>query len=174
MDRAGFDAAMAAQRERARAAAKSTRAGDEAVYRSLLEAEGTTTFVGRGVENYEVPARVVAVLETAPDTSAQIGDGASAGAGTGAGDKVGGGDGDAGRLVEIFLDRTPFYAESGGQVGDTGTIVTETGIAEVEDTVLAVPGLVAHRARLTGEVRAGQDALATIDRERREAIRRNG
>src|SRR6202043_3096053 len=71
------------------------------------------------------------------------------------------------------LDRTPFYAESGGQVGDTGTIVTESGIAEVEDTVLAVPGLVAHRARVTGEVRAGQDALATIDAERREAIRRN-
>ena len=81
-----------------------------------------------------------------------------------------GGDG---RIVEIFLDRTPFYAESGGQVGDTGTIVTESGIAEVEDTVLAVPGLVAHRARVTGEVRAGQDALATIDGERREAIRRN-
>ena len=71
------------------------------------------------------------------------------------------------------MDRTPFYAESGGQVGDTGTIVTESGIAEVDDTVLAVPGLVAHRARVSGEVRAGQDALATIDGERREAIRRN-
>ena len=63
VDRAGFDAAMAAQRERARAAAKSSRAGDEAVYRALLEAEGQTSFVGRGQENYEVPARVVAVLE---------------------------------------------------------------------------------------------------------------
>ena len=151
VDRAGFDAAMAAQRERARAAAKSSRAGDEAVYRALLESDGPTTFVGRGQENYEVPARVVAVLEVGADA-----------------DK-GGGD----RVVEIFLDRTPFYAESGGQVGDTGTIVTETGIAEVGDTVLAVPGLVAHRARVTGEVRAGQDALATIDADRREAIRRN-
>jgi alanyl-tRNA synthetase len=75
--------------------------------------------------------------------------------------------------VEIFLDRTPFYAESGGQVGDTGTIVTESGIAEVYDTVYAVPGLVVHKARLSGEVRAGQDALATIDKDRREAIRRN-
>ena len=54
-----------------------------------------------------------------------------------------------------------------------GTIVTESGIAEVFDTVLAVPGLVAHRARVDGEVRGGQDALATIDGERREAIRRN-
>ncbi len=70
VDRAGFDAAMAAQRERARAAAKSSRAGDEAVYRALLESDGTTTFVGRGQENYEVPARVVAVLEVGADADA--------------------------------------------------------------------------------------------------------
>ncbi len=150
VDRAGFDAAMAAQRERARAAAKSSRAGDEAAYRALLDAEGPTSFVGMGQENYEVPARVVAVLE-----------------GSGADPD------DGSREVEIFLDRTPFYAESGGQVGDTGTIVTESGIAEVVDTVNAVPGLVVHRARVTGEVRAGQDALATIDGERRDDIRRN-
>jgi alanyl-tRNA synthetase len=151
VDRAGFDAAMAEQRERARAAARSSRAGDEAAYRALLNAEGPTSFVGRGLENYEVPARVVAVLD----------------------DEVEGRLDDGARAVEIFLDRTPFYAESGGQVGDTGTIVTESGIAEVYDTVYAVPGLVAHRARLSGEVRAGQDALATIDKDRREAIRRN-
>ena len=109
-------------------------------------------FVGRGQENYEVPARVIAVLEPDPEADS---------------------DGDGERLVEIFLDRTPFYAESGGQVGDTGTIVTESGIADVQDTVLAVPGLFVHRARVSGELRAGQDALATIDGERREAIRRN-
>ena len=162
VDRAGFDAAMAAQRERARAAAKSTRAGDEAVYRTLLEAEGPTVFVGRGQENYEVPARVIAVLEPEPEA------GGDARTDDGWRD-----DGDGERLVEIFLDRTPFYAESGGQVGDTGTIVTESGIADVQDTVLAVPGLFVHRARVSGELRAGQDALATIDGERREAIRRN-
>jgi alanyl-tRNA synthetase len=162
VDRAGFDAAMAEQRERARAAAKSSRAGDEAAYRALLDAEGPTSFVGRGLENYEVPARVVAVLE---------GGGAPEGEGEGEGD--GGGQADGPGAVEIFLDRTPFYAESGGQVGDTGTIVTESGIAEVYDTVYAVPGLVVHKARLSGEVRAGQDALATIDKDRREAIRRN-
>ena len=164
VDRAGFDAAMTAQRERARAAAKSSRAGDEAAYRALLDAEGPTSFVGRGQENYEVPARVVAVLE------------GTAGTGSGGdGGNVGGGNepDDGSRDVEIFLDRTPFYAESGGQVGDTGTIVTESGIAEVIDTVNAVPGLVVHRARVTGEVRAGQDALATIDGERRDDIRRN-
>jgi len=76
-------------------------------------------------------------------------------------------------LVEVFLDQTPFYAEGGGQVGDTGTIVTGTGRAEVLDTVYALPGLIAHRARVTGELVLGQDALATIDGERREAIRRN-
>jgi len=162
VDRAGFDAAMAAQRQRARAAAKSSRAGDEAVYRELVEAEGSTTFVGRGQENYEVPARVVAVLEGGAEGGADSGSESEDGVENG-----------GGRVVEIFLDRTPFYAESGGQVGDTGTIVTESGIAEVEDTVLVVPGLVAHRARVTGEVRAGQDALATIDGERRDAIRRN-
>ncbi|MGO9856148.1 MAG: alanine--tRNA ligase [Acidimicrobiales bacterium] len=155
VDRAGFDAAMAEQRERARAAAKTSRAGDEAAYRALLEAEGPTVFVGRGLENYEVPAQVVAVLEGAGEAGAS------------------GEPGPAAREVELFLDRTPFYAESGGQVGDTGTIVTESGLADVYDTVYAVPGLVAHRARLRGEVRVGQDALATIDEERREAIRRN-
>ncbi len=157
VDRAGFDAAMAEQRERARAAAKSVRAGDEAAYRALVEQEGPTAFVGRGIENYEVPARVLAVLEGSGDHR----DGASAESES------------PGRTVEIFLDRTPFYAEQGGQIGDTGTIVTESGIADVYDTQYAVPGLVAHKARLSGDMTAGQDALATIDVERREAIRRN-
>ena len=77
-------------------------------------------------------------------------------------------------LVEIFLDRTPFYAESGGQVGDTGTITTETGTAEVLDTTYALPGLHRHVARPTsGELRPGQEAVAAIDVERRTAIRRN-
>jgi alanyl-tRNA synthetase len=147
VDRAGFDAAMREQRERARAAAKSTRAGDEAAYRSLLDSEGQTSFVGRGLENYESPARVLAVLE--------------------------GMEGDDAGTVEIFLDRTPFYAEGGGQIGDTGTIVTESGIADVYDTVYAVPGLIVHKARVDGDLQVGQDALATIDGERREAIRRN-
>ncbi len=102
------------------------------------------------MENYEAPGRVLAVLERM-------------------GDEEGGEKG----TVEIFLDRTPFYAEGGGQVGDTGTIVTESGIADVYDTQYAVPGLIVHRARVDGEVVAGQDALATIDGERREAIRRN-
>jgi alanyl-tRNA synthetase len=144
VDRAGFDAAMAAQRERARAATKTAQAGDESAYRALLDAEGATQFVGRSSSHYEVPSRVVGVL-----AGAEPGE------------------------VEVFLEQTPFYAEGGGQVGDTGTIVTETGIADVHDTVYALPGLIAHRARLDGELVVGQDALATIDGARREAIRRN-
>jgi alanyl-tRNA synthetase len=158
VDRAAFDAAMTEQRERARAAARASKVGDESAYRNLLDTEGTTVFVGRSSDHYlEVPARVVGVL-------------------AGKGGKGGGGDaggGDAGGVVEIFLDQTPFYAESGGQVGDTGTIVTETGRAEVYDTVYALPGLTVHKARVTGEIVLGQDALASIDVPRREAIRRN-
>ena len=75
--------------------------------------------------------------------------------------------------VEIVLDRTPFYAESGGQVGDTGVITTETGRATVTDTQSVLPGLVVHRAIVEGEIFVGQEALAHIDVDRREAIRRN-
>ena len=74
----------------------------------------------------------------------------------------------------LFLDRTPFYAEGGGQVGDTGTITTDTGRAEVLDTTYALTGLIGHHVRVVeGEVSPGQEAIASIDVARREAIRRN-
>ena len=74
----------------------------------------------------------------------------------------------------MFLDRTPFYAESGGQIGDTGTISTATGSAEVIDTTFALPGLRRHLARvIDGEISVGQEAAAAIDVPRRDAIRRN-
>ncbi len=74
----------------------------------------------------------------------------------------------------VFLDRTPFYAESGGQVGDTGTITTPTGTARVLDTTYALPGLHRHTVEVVeGTVSAGQEATAAIDVERRTAIRRN-
>ncbi|MGZ4784889.1 MAG: alanine--tRNA ligase, partial [Acidimicrobiales bacterium] len=70
--------------------------------------------------------------------------------------------------LSIVLDRSPFYAESGGQVGDTGTISTDTGTATVVDTVHAVPGLHRHKVRLTdGEITEGQPAIVAIDVERR-------
>ncbi len=144
VDRAAYDEHMAAQRRRARQAAKAPAGADETAYRELLDTSGPTVFVGRSPEHYAVPVQVVGVLAgTEPGT------------------------------VELFLDRTPFYAEGGGQVGDIGTIVTETGSASVFDTVAALPGLSAHRARVSGEIYAGQDALAAIDGPRREATRRN-
>ncbi len=148
VDLDGFEQAMAHQRSQARAAARSGRAtaGDEA-YRSVLDTEGRTVFVGQSPEGYSAPSRVVAVLvDNNPERAGQ---------------------------VEIFLDRTPFYAEGGGQMGDIGTIVTETGTALVYDTVAALPGLTSHRATVNGEIFAGQDALATIDGPRRDALRRN-
>ena len=82
-------------------------------------------------------------------------------------------EGDDG-TVEIFLDRTPFYAEAGGQVGDTGTITTPSGEAEVLDTTYALPGLRRHTAKVTsGTITAGEPATAAIDVSRRDAIRRN-
>ncbi len=148
VDLDGFEAAMDRQRTQARAAARAgrTTAGDEA-YRSILDTEGRSLFVGQSPDAYAAPARVVAVLvDEDPEHAGQ---------------------------VELFLDRTPFYAESGGQMGDIGTIVTETGTASVYDTVSALPGLTSHRATVSGEVFAGQDALATIDGPRRDALRRN-
>jgi alanyl-tRNA synthetase len=74
----------------------------------------------------------------------------------------------------VFLDRSPFYAESGGQVGDTGTITTDTGSLRVTDTTLALPGLHRHQVEpLEGRVEVGQAATAAIDASRRAAIRRN-
>ncbi len=76
--------------------------------------------------------------------------------------------------VEVFLDRTPFYAESGGQMGDTGTIVTATGKVNVTDTTYAVPGLVRHSGVLvSGTIEVGVQATAEIDVAKRDATRRN-
>jgi alanyl-tRNA synthetase len=143
VERDAFDQAMSAQRERARAAAKTLRKADDAQYRELIDTAGATEFVGRDVSRYSLETTVVGVLE--------------------------GEDGES----ELFLDTTPFYAESGGQVGDIGTVVTETGRFDVVDTQNVAGGLFAHRGRLHGEILTGQSAVATIDAERREATRRN-
>jgi alanyl-tRNA synthetase len=143
VERDVFDNAMAEQRDRARKSAKTLRVADDAQYRDLIERNGATEFVGRDVTRYSLETTVVAVLA--------------------------GGHGES----EVFLDTTPFYAESGGQVGDTGAIVTETGRLEVLDTQNVAGGLFAHRGRLTGEILPGQIAVATIDADRREATRRN-
>ena len=79
-----------------------------------------------------------------------------------------------GEEVEVFVDRTPFYAEAGGQVGDTGLIETETGALEVTDTQGPVPSLHGHRAQvLRGFAQVGQEAQLSIDSPRRERIRKS-
>jgi alanyl-tRNA synthetase len=74
----------------------------------------------------------------------------------------------------LYLDRTPFYAESGGQVGDTGHVITPTGIVDVADTTYGLPGLHKHTFVVReGTIEVGQQADARIDGDRRDAIRRN-
>ena len=76
--------------------------------------------------------------------------------------------------VSVFLAATPFYAEAGGQVGDTGEITSGTARAEVLDTVYALPGLHRHIARMTeGAFDVGDEVTASIDADRRNAIRRH-
>lgn len=149
-----FDNEMQSQRERAKAGRKGTAADGDRVdeYRAIVDQFGVTEFVG--YTHDETKARVLAVL-VASD-----------------------GEGDA-DLIEIFLDRTPFYAESGGQVGDTGTIGTvsaDGAVAELQvvDTTFALPGLRRHLARVvSGNAVVGAEATARIDVARRNAIRRN-
>ncbi|MEI8127439.1 MAG: alanine--tRNA ligase [Actinomycetota bacterium] len=143
VDVESFNAEMKTQRDRARAASKNITKVDDGAYRLILEDNGTTDFLGRDVARYSLETSVTAVLH-----------------------------GDDGQ-VEVFLDSTPFYAESGGQVGDTGRIVSESGELDVEDTQSYGGGLVIHRGRLKGEIVAGQTVVAAIDGSRREAIRRN-
>jgi alanyl-tRNA synthetase len=151
VDGAGFDAEMRAQRERAKAARKGAAVGDDRLdqYRDIVEQHGTTEFQGYSVDSTSSTVLAVLVGSTGPWADDED-------------------------IVEIFLDRSPFYAESGGQVGDTGTITTHTGVAEVLDTTFALPGLRRHVARIvSGELYPGVDATASIDVARRDATRRN-
>ncbi len=80
----------------------------------------------------------------------------------------------SGQEGEIVLDRTPFYAESGGQIGDTGYIISQTARCFVSDTLTPLPGCIVHKVRVEeGEIKKGDFVVAEIDRERRYRIMRN-
>jgi alanyl-tRNA synthetase len=154
VDLTGYDTRMAEQRARAKEAHKATAPGDVAAeLRDVLDTHGATEFTGR--QEYVTPgARVLALLVNGRRVERA----------------------DADDDVDVVLDRTPFYAEAGGQVGDTGALATSDGRAQLEviDTQYLLPGLVGHRARVVaGPVAVGDELIARIDAERRDRIRRN-
>ena len=150
LDQAGFDAAMEEQRTRARAAWKGS--GDErvsAVYGRLAN-DLRTRFTGNEATTGESTLRaIVAEGETRASAS-------------------------EGEDVELVVDATPFYAESGGQVGDRGVIRSDSGTALIHDTQRPVGELVIHRGRVTaGELREGEPVRLEVDAEARAATVRN-
>ncbi len=151
VDTSGFEMEMSAQRDRARMSWKgAASAAASETYRSVLEEVGPTEFTGYTEEAGS--GRVLSIVaDGEPIQSAHDG-----------------------RDVEVFLDRTPFYAESGGQVGDIGTLTTATGEGRVVDTQFAVPGLHGHRVRVvSGVLSVGQEVATSIDSPRRDAIRKS-
>ena len=157
VDEEGFRRLMAEQRERARkdAAEKKTGNADVSVFAALLEQSGSVDFTGYDQVTGE--AKVTGLLVNGVPVPA---------AGTGT-------------EVGIVLDRTPFYAEGGGQLADAGVIRTAgadgtDALAEVYDVQSPLPGLIVHHSRVrSGEIVTGSPAYAEIDTERRRAISRS-
>ncbi|WP_425229701.1 alanine--tRNA ligase [Sphingomonas sp.] len=152
VDRIGFDTAMAEQKRAARAAWKGSgsKASDD-LWFDLAEAFGATEFTGYAAEQGE--GEVLAILK----------DGARVGRAA------------AGETIELVLNQTPFYAESGGQVGDAGTARSDKGFAgAVQDTQKHLGRIWAHRTRIeAGEIAVGDAVQLTVDHTRRGAIRAN-
>jgi alanyl-tRNA synthetase len=149
VDTAGFETAMAEQRRRARAAwAGSGEAATERVWFELKEKLGATEFLGYATETAEATITALVVdghpVESAP----------------------------AGADVAVLLNQTPFYAESGGQVGDTGVISAPGLKIHVTDTQKKLGTVFAHVGRVVeGDARVGGAVLAEVDHARRTAIR---
>jgi len=146
IDREGFTAEMEKQRARARA---SWKGAEKSQVNPVYQALPRTEFIGR--ETLEAPATVTAVLvNPLPDGRGSMG--------------------------EIVLDKTPFYAEAGGQVGDTGVLLSkETGepVAVIESTYSAAPGNSVHRAKIVGPVKEGETVIAHVDPQARHSTMRN-
>ena len=150
VDVAGFDDAMAEQKAKARAAwAGSGEAADATVWYDLAEKHGVTEFLGYDTETAE--GQILALVAGGSVT----------------------GNAEAGAEIQIVVNQTPFYGESGGQVGDTGWIRTDTGLAEITDT-RKVAGVFIHMAKVAeGTILRGQPAKLEVDHSRRSAIRAN-
>jgi len=153
VDEAEFRRLMDAQRERAKADARAKKVGhhDTSGYRSVADTLGRPVEF-TGYDEVATPGRVAGLLvdgEPVPTVS-------------------------AGTEVEVVLDRTPFYAEGGGQLADQGRIELDGAVLEVEDVQSPISGLIVHRARvISGEARLGSDAQGLVDIERRKAISRS-
>ncbi len=148
VDTDGFDAAMAEQKAKARAAWSGTgEAADSAIWFDVADQAGVTDFLG--YDSLDVEGQIKAL----------VADGAMV--------KEAGGD------VQIVLNQTSFYAESGGQVGDAGLLQTDTGTAQITDTK-KVAGVFIHFAKVTdGTIAVGQGAALRVDPARRAAIQAN-
>ncbi|HJR91896.1 MAG TPA: alanine--tRNA ligase, partial [Acidimicrobiia bacterium] len=150
VDEEGYTAEMQAQRSRARAAWKGGEGAGGDLYRALADDLGLTRFTG--YERERDSGKVLAILRDGESVEVLA----------------------ASERGDVFVDQTPFYAESGGQVGDKGRVSTETGVAAVEDTQHAIQGLHAHRVMVeSGEIRVGQEVDLAIDSPRREGIRKS-
>ncbi|SMX34794.1 alanine--tRNA ligase [Actibacterium lipolyticum] len=150
VDTAGFDAAMAEQKAKARASwAGSGETKDATIWFDLAEEHGATEFLGYDTEIAE--GQVIAVVKDgAALTEAAQGD-----------------------SVQVVVNQTPFYAESGGQIGDTGLLKTESGAARITDT-RKTAGIFIHFAEVVeGKILPGEGAELQVDHTRRSAIRAN-
>ena len=152
VDEEGFRRLMTEQRDRAKADSKAKKSGhtDLSEYKKIADAKGASTFVGYTLNESE--SVINGILVDGISVASAI----------------------SGQDVEIVLDRTPFYAEGGGQLADGGRITLANGaVVEIEDVQTPVNGLSVHRGRIiSGEVATGSKALAAIDLERRNAISR--
>ncbi len=152
VDEEGFRRLMLEQKERAKADSRAKKSGhtDVSEYRAIADERGKSEFCG-----------YTAVVSESKITGILL-------------DGVASHNATSGQEVEIILNRTPFYAEGGGQLADGGTITLSNGtVIEIDDVQTPVPGVFVHRGRvLDGSVEVGDDALAAIDIERRDAISR--
>ena len=149
-----FDAEMEAQRERARAGASfgAGESGDPtvAIYQRLSSELAKPQFLGYG--SLAAPARVLALVADGQRRR----------------------EARQGETVEIILDRTPAYAESGGQQGDTGLMVGREGQGTIRDTYYRGSQLIVHRVAVTqGRLREGEEVAVTVESQRRQGLRQH-